>query len=81
MLVGTFEPGDQRQRGDKHHPADPADGHRGWHERHADDPLQREPGKHGERPSDRRPDDDIGGIGRVIHDVDGRTCAPYFSVS
>lgn len=48
-------PGKQRQCEDKHHPADPASGHRGRHELQGQNPLQGKPGEHRERPRDRRP--------------------------
>jgi hypothetical protein len=41
--------------------------HRSWHEGQGHEPLQGERYKHRERPRDRRPDDDIGGVCRVAH--------------
>src|SRR4029453_15738468 len=63
----------QRERYGKHRTTDPARGHRSRHERQGHEPLQGERGKHRERPRDRRPDDDIGGVCRVAH---GEICEP-----
>jgi hypothetical protein len=64
---GGDRPGEQCQRHGKHRAADPARGHRSRHERQGHEPLQGEPGEHRERPRDRRPDDDVGGVCGVTH--------------
>lgn len=64
---GGDRPGDERQREDEHNPADPARGQRGWQERQGHGPLQGESGEHRERPRDRRPNDDIGGVCAITH--------------
>src|SRR5712664_2985432 len=73
ILVGTFEPArvmvasGQRERKGKYDRAKPAYRYRGRQERQGHQPVEREPGKHRERPRDRRPDNDIRGICRVSH--------------
>src|SRR5262249_46401512 len=70
---GRDRPRDQRQRKGKHYRAEPACRYRGRQERQGHEPVEREPGKHRERPRDWRPDNDIRGICRVSH---GRSAEP-----
>src|SRR5205807_443514 len=47
-------------------PSQPA-GTAGQNERQGHEPVEREPGKHRDRPRDRRPDNDIRGTRRISH--------------
>src|SRR5262249_49358937 len=60
-------PGEQRQRDDKHHRAEQGRRQPGRQEWQGQEPVERKPDDHRERPSKRRPNDDLRGIYRAIH--------------
>ena len=60
-------PGEQRQREDKHHRAEPACRQVGRQERQGREPVERKPGDDGKPPCKRRPNNDLRGICPVIH--------------
>jgi hypothetical protein len=75
-LVGTFEPAlvtvtmaqaNSASAEDKHHRAEPACRHAGRQERQGHEPVEREGGNDGKPPCQRRPNNDLSGICRVIH--------------
>jgi len=56
-----------RQRDDKHHRAEQGRRQSGRQEWQGQEPVERKPDDHRERPSKRRPNDDLRGIYRAIH--------------
>jgi len=57
----------RRQRDDKHHRAEQGRRQSGRQEWQGQEPVERKPGDHRERPTKRRPNDDLRGIYRAIH--------------
>ena len=56
-----------RQRDDKHHRAEQGRRQSGRQEWQGQEPVERKPDDHRERPTKRRPNDDLRGIYRAIH--------------